>query len=266
MRRRILSYILLLGMVSAFLGCGGTNKGARVIDVPRPPSYEYWVKSGDTLYSIAWRHEMDFTELARINNIAHPYRIFPDQRLKVSNPPLNAQASDEPGATTSRRSTTAATPPPAVAKPPANLPDKQPVAKQPVAKPAAVPAEPSRRAAPARWSWPSEGKISKAFGANNKGVNFQLQSGSEIHAAGSGTVVYAGSGLGGYRSLIIIRHNERYLSAYSLDQGVLVAEGQKVSSGDVIARVAGNVGRDMHFEVRIEGKPIDPMQVLRARS
>ena len=128
MRRRILSYILLLGMVSAFLGCGGTNKGARVIDVPRPPSYEYWVKSGDTLYSIAWRHEMDFTELARINNIAHPYRIFPDQRLKVSNPPLNAQASDEPGATTSRRSTTAATPPPAVAKPPANLPDKQPVA------------------------------------------------------------------------------------------------------------------------------------------
>ena len=79
-------------------------------------------------------------------------------------------------------------------------------------------------------------------------------------------MVYAGSGLGGYRSLIIIRHNERYLSAYSLDQGVLVAEGQKVSSGDVIARVAGNVGRDMHFEVRIEGKPIDPMQVLRARS
>ena len=261
MRRRSLSYLLLLGMASAFVGCEGANRGARVIDAPPAPSYEYRVKSGDTLYSIAWRHEMNFTELARINNIAHPYRIFPDQRLKVSNPLLVAETSGESAATPSRRSTSAAKPPPAVAKPPANLPDKQPVAK-----PAAVPAEPSRRAAPARWSWPSEGKVSKAFGANNKGVNFQLQTGSEIRAAGSGTVVYAGSGLGGYRSLIIIRHNERYLSAYSLDQGVLVSEGQQVSSGDVIARVAGNVGRDMHFEVRDQGKPIDPMKVLRARS
>ena len=239
---------LLLAMVAfALAACSGANRGAEVIDPPPPPRYEYRVKSGDTLYSIAWRHEMHFVELARINSIPHPYTIYPGQVLKVT----RVEVARSPPARTSEARKSEASTPATKAKTPA--PAARTASKAPV----------SARRAAAGWHWPSQGKISKGFGRDNKGVNFDLADGSEVRAAGTGTVIYSGSGIGGYSRLVIIRHNDRYMSAYSLDLGVLVNEGQSVRSGDVIARATDKSGRGLHFEVRDKGTPIDPMKVLK---
>lgn len=265
MNRRFVSLIVLLSGMCLLLGCESSNRGAKVIDPPPAPSYEYRVKSGDTLYSIAWRHEMNYVELARMNNIAHPYTIYPDQILKVSRAQVAAHTVSTGSQDSNEGTTLGATP---------VIPEEKAVtssakaAQPPVKKGAATPAPVTNRqttgGAASGWAWPSTAKVSKTFGPNNKGVNFALGKGSEVHAARSGTVVYASTGIGGYRNLVIIRHDERYLSAYSLDQGVLVKEGQSVGSGDTIARIAGEPGRDLHFEVRDRGEPVDPMKVLKA--
>ncbi len=234
----------LASVAIVLAACADANRGAKVVDPPPRPTFEYQVKSGDTLYAIAWRHEMRFVELARINNIPHPYTIYPGQTLTVT-----------------RAETARSAPVKKLEKPVANEKQSSPAAKAPATPPSTT----STRRATAGWHWPSNGKISKGFGRDNKGVDFALQSGSEVRAAGKGTVIYSGSGLGGYSRLIIIRHNDRYMSAYSLDLGVLVGEGQSVRSGEVIARTSGQPSRDLHFEVRDKGKPIDPMRVLRGR-
>ena len=240
--------LCLAGVVLALAACAGTNRGVKVVDPSPSQKYEYRVKSGDTMYSIAWRHEMHFVELARINNIPHPYTIYPGQTLKVTRPEaVRTAPAKRPQQTVAREKKPS---PPAAKKAPA---------------PATRPPTTSTRRATAGWHWPSNGKISKGFGRNNKGVDFTLQAGSEVRAAGKGTVIYSGSGLGGYSRLIIIRHDDRYMSAYSLDLGVLVKEGQSVRLGEVIARTTGEPSRDLHFEVRDKGTPIDPMRVLRGR-
>lgn len=261
MKRRVATVIILFTGVCLLLGCAGSNRGAKVVDPPRPPVYEYRVKSGDTLYSIAWRHEMNFVELARMNNIAHPYTIYPNQILKVS----RAQVIAHTVSTRSQESNRSATIRPTPVQPEKKPATERDQAKQPSGKKGATTSAPvTKRSAAGGWAWPSTAKVSKTFGPNNKGVNFALGSGSEVHAARSGTVVYASTGIGGYRNLVIIRHDDRYLSAYSLDQGVLVTEGQSVGSGDIIARIEGEPGRDLHFEVRDRGEPVDPMKVLRS--
>lgn len=241
--------ILLCWLASACLlfGCGGTNKGTKVIEAPRPATYEYRVKSGDTLFSIAYRHEMNYLELARLNEIAHPYIIYPEQTLKVTRAEVDSAGS---GASKRPANSTSST-----------------VAANEAAAAKSKTQQPPRPASPAAagWAWPSKDRVSETFGPNNKGVNFKLGNGSEVYAAGAGTVVYSGTGIGGYRNLVIIRHNERYLSAYSLDQDVMVKESQPVRSGEVIARIAGEASRDLHFEVRDRGKPVDPMKVLQSK-
>ncbi len=261
MIRRPLISLCWLASAWLLVGCGGTNKGTTVIEAPRPATYEYRVKSGDTLFSIAYRHEMNYVELARVNEIAHPYTIYPDQVLKVTraevvpaSPPKSRRPATIPSSTVAANEAAATKP---------NT-QRQPATQRPPKPASPALARPSDPAA-AGWAWPSKNRMSKTFGPNNKGVDFQLGDGSEVQAAGGGTVVYAGSGIGGYRNLVIIRHDERYLSAYSLDQDVLVKEGQPVRSGEVIARIAGEASKDLHFEVRDRGKPVDPMKVLQAK-
>jgi len=241
--------LCLAGIVLALAACAGGNRGVKVIDPSPSQKYDYRVKSGDTLYSIAWRHEMHFVELARINNIPHPYTIYPGQTLKVIQPEVVRTApAKRPQQTVAREKKSSS---PATKKAPASATPRPPTT--------------SARRATAGWHWPSNGKISKGFGRDNKGVDFALNAGSEVRAAGKGTVIYSGSGLGGYSRLIIIRHDDRYMSAYSLDFGVLVEEGQTVRLGEVIARTTAEPARDLHFEVRDKGTPIDPMRVLRGR-
>lgn len=118
------------------------------------------------------------------------------------------------------------------------------------------------------WMWPVPGKVSAPFSeSGNKGLDFAGKSGEPVLAAGEGKVVYAGAGLRGYGELVIVKHNATYLSAYAHNRKILVKEGQQVSRGQKIAEM-GDTGADsvkLHFEIRKQGKPVDPAQFLPKR-
>lgn len=134
----------------------------------------------------------------------------------------------------------------------------------------AVPAAPATPAGPddVAWQWPSSAKVAAPFNeSSNKGLDFSGKAGDPVLAAGDGKVVYAGSGLRGYGELVIIKHNPTYLSAYAHNRKILVKEGQQVTRGQKIAEM-GNTDADsikLHFEIRRQGKPVDPAQYLPKR-
>lgn len=184
---------------------------------------EYVVSRGDTLYSIAWRFDRDYVELARLNGIPPPYVLLPGQRLALRGEP-----------------------PPRASDPPARRPvsSTSPASTPPVAA----------------WRWPASGRVVRDFGGGSNGVNFELARNAEVVAAAAGDVVYAGGGLRGYRRLVIIKHDRHYLSAYSLNHEVGVAEGQRVAAGGLLARVGEPT--EVHFEIRLDGEPVNPRGVI----
>lgn len=213
--------------------------------VRMPRSATYVVKRGDTLYGIAWRFGLEMKTLARINRLNPPYTIYPGQRLS-----LRAQArvaTTRQPAPPPRSSTRSKTPPKRVPPAPAVAP--APAGGAPV------------------WQWPASSPVVREFGGNSNGLDFEMQPGSPVAAAAAGEVVYAGSGLGGYERLVIVKHNDSYLSAYSLNQPFSVREGQRVNGGDRIASIAGGSAktRMLHFEIRRDGSPVSPRSLLRRR-
>lgn len=262
----------------------------------------YTVKRGDTLFSIAQRHGMNYRELAAVNNIRYPYLLKPGQRLRI---PVNS-----PGYHTVKRGETlysiawkygldyrqlaaansirypytihagqrlTLTPPAAIASKPATMPKPKPSSSTSSAtvKPAAKP-KPAPRPVPVMpanrdpWSWPANGKVIETFstsGRVNKGIDIAGQRGQPIQSTRSGKVVYAGTGIAGYGNLIIVKHDETYLSAYAHSDRILVKEGDAVKAGQKIAEM-GDSGTDrvmLHFEIRREGKPVDPLGFLPRR-
>jgi lipoprotein NlpD len=216
-----------------------------------PSTGEHRVSRGETLYSIAWRYGLDYRELARRNNIAPPYTIFPTQRLR-----LDAGAAGSPPASRSQ-APASASPPPAVRS------EKRTSTPSPRAStPAPVGA--------VEWRWPAQGKILVPFNGNNglnKGIDIDGNLGQPVIAAAPGQVVYAGIGLRGYGKLLIIKHNDTYLSAYAHNQRLLVQEGDVVKAGQRVANM-GSSGADrvkLHFEVRRDGTPVDPLGYLPRR-
>lgn len=189
----------------------------------------YTVKSGDTLYSIAWRHKVELHELARLNNIGADYRIYPGQVLRLSKAVARPKTSNE---------SPRVVPPKVVVAPPSDI----------------------------KWSWPTIGSSYAATTRPNGGVGLVINGsiGQSIDAAAAGRVVYTGSGLLGYGQLIIIKHDEIYLSAYGHTQSVLVHEGEQVAAGQKIAGMStGPNGTPMlYFEIRVNGQPTDPLAVL----
>lgn len=118
----------------------------------------------------------------------------------------------------------------------------------------------------ASWKWPAKGKVIRSFSSLNKGINIAGTQGEPIYAAATGKVVYCGDGLRGYGNLIIIKHNNLYLSAYAHNETVMVKEGDLVNQGQKIAEM-GDTGSNktmLHFEIRRAGKPIDPTSLLRS--
>lgn len=261
----------------------------------------YTVRSQDTLYSIAWRYDLVWQDLASWNNIAEPYTIYPGQQLRM-NPPAGHTTTV---ATAPRRSetTTPAAPRPGTAPVTATTPSAtQPAQRPPVqpsppipapqaATPAPVasspppstsqppvsvrPSPPPRSAATATvggitWQWPSDGQVIRTFaaqGTGKKGIAIEGTRGQPVRAASAGRVVYSGSGLVGYGKLIIIKHSDRYLSAYAHNDVLLVNEGADVVAGQHIASL-GDSGTDrvmLHFEIRRDGQPVDPLQHLPKR-
>lgn len=210
----------------------------------------YRVRSGDTLYSIALRHDLDYRRLARWNNIGSNYLIRPGQLLRLS-PPSGGNGQ-----------TQVARAPPSSGGRPA---DSAPVASSPSRPPPSPSSEPGLPAFDQRWQWPVSGAITRRFAPpDSKGINIAAQQGSEVRAAAPGRVVYSGSALKGYGELIIIKHDDTYLSAYGYNSRRHAQEGDTVKAGQVIAEVGMGPARRslLHFEIRKAGRPVDPLRLL----
>lgn len=232
--------------------------------ITTPPS-DYTVKKGDTLYSISWRYGMDYKEVARINSIRSPYTIYVGQKLRFK---PAASSSRQ----TSRQTTTSSTSKPAPA------PAPKPTDATSTQKPTTTAAKPATNTAPQtfsgnqnlQWRWPTEGTIVSTYSDSSpgrKGIDIAGRSGQNVIAAASGKVVYSGNGLPRYGNLLIIKHNDVYLSAYAHNHSLLVKEGEIVKGGQRIATLGrtGSQRDQLHFEIRRNGKPVDPMRFLPKR-
>jgi lipoprotein NlpD len=195
---------------------------------------QHVVRRGETLYSIAWRYGKDPGDVARWNRLGDGSLIYPGQVLRMS-PPSGSRSTSSASRPSSRQS----------------LPS--------------IPTQP----APA-WAWPTRGRIGVEFGGNpgsGTGVLIDGRAGQAIVAAASGRVVYAGGGLIGYGQLIILKHNDTYLSAYGHNAKLLVKEGHSVRKGQQIATMGEGPERKprLHFEIRRNGEPVNPRRYLPAR-
>lgn len=207
----------------------------------KPPA-SYTVKKGDTLYSISWRYGMDYKTLAAINHIRSPYNIYVGQKLVFKSSYKQNSTSTvttKPQSTASSKPTTSSSVP---------VPTNQALT----------------------WHWPTNGKVISTYSKSatgRKGIDIAGKSGQTIVAAASGKVVYSGNGLPRYGNLLIIKHNDVYLSAYAHNKTLLFKEGDYVKAGQKIATM-GNTGTQniqLHFEIRRNGKPVDPMRFLPKR-
>jgi lipoprotein NlpD len=217
------------------------------------------VGRGDTLYSIAWRYGMDYRQVAEWNAIRSPYTIYPGQRLRLTKPPKTASTT-----TAARKSSSNSPRAPAASTGTAASAAKKPASTSRSKKRTTAAATYDN--APVKgWQWPAKGKVVTSFSrSGGKGIDIAGSFGQLVVAASAGRVVYSGSGLIGYGQLIIVKHNKRYLSAYAHNNKILVKEGDTVTGGQRIAEMgrSGSNRAMLHFEIRRDGKPIDPLRFL----
>lgn len=275
------------------------DAGRRVAPPPAPvraPAVtdgRYRVRAGDTLYSIAFRNGVDYRDLAAWNRVGPPYTIYVGQELRTE-APMGAAAQPVPSVATRQP---AAQPPPTAPRPAAPKPTPfepvdgaiatAPAPSVPPAVPPAVPAPalpppvapaatPPVAAGPTAvvgnvaWRWPADGQLVSTFAAGNptrQGIDIAGRSGDPVRSAADGSVVYSGNGLIGYGELVIVKHNASFLSAYGHNRKRLVKEGDRVKAGQVIAEMGSSgANRDsLHFEVRRNGKPANPLDFLPRR-
>ena len=224
-------------------GARGTTRVMPGAENAGKPGY-YTVKPGDTLIRIGMDHGQSGRDIARWNKLDNPNLIETGQVLRVVPPAAEPVAK-----------TIAA---PAVASAPTTT------ASAPVAAPVA-PAAPSGADDAMSFQWPARGNLISGFDeSKNKGLDIGGKVGDPVLAAADGRVVYAGAGLRGYGNLIILKHNNTYLTAYAHNQTLLVKEDQVIKRGQKIAEM-GNSDADqvkLHFEIRRQGKPVDPAKYL----
>lgn len=254
------------------------GEGPVVVDT-RPAGDEtaiYEVKRGDTLHAIAFRYGVDVRELIRLNNIKNPNAIFVGQRLRLSD---EARMVSGPAQTGAGGAETGVSPARSAASSLATRPStmvSQEAKPQPVVGSDQAQAEPIKnlevdeKNLVTKWIWPANGRLVGQFmsgGQTNKGIDIAGKEGEPVLAAAAGRVVYSGSGLRGYGQLIIIKHSSELLSAYAHNSRLYVQENQLVKAGQRIADM-GSSGADaskLHFEVRYQGKPVDPLRYLPRR-
>ncbi len=345
-RFRLLSsvqFLLLVIFCCLLVSCGSTSRPAPIVDRALIDSSQslgkatdtdatkgqfYTVRKGDTFYSIALNHGIDYKELAEWNGIADPSTIRPGQRINLSVPATSKQAQPSLFALTqqttspiidtprhapdsisgsnsadsklktepkglklpySERAVAQLERPSAPVKvlpvtssatpliPPEIKTDSvtNNVTKTEIALPRPQPPVLPKKESNAKlsgsnvdWMWPTSGKLLASFSENSKGIKISGKSGQSILASATGKVVYSGSGLRGYGKLIIIKHNSTFLSAYAHNREILVKEGDAVTKGQKIAEM-GNTDTDgvkLHFEIRMNGNPVDPLKFLPNRS
>jgi lipoprotein NlpD len=263
--------ILFMAVIQlSFSGCMNDNVLAPVVNAWHQPSAggsSYTVRKGDTLYSIAWQFGLDYRALAQANNLSAPYIITPGQTLNMiaKAMPLATVELQLPTQLTAQEPVS----PIAKKRPQTKIGSRRLVRDEPqVIKPQRAS---SKRPIPkrvSRWAWPAKGRIIKKFNKrslNAQGIDISGLYGEKIRAAAPGKVVYSGSGVRGYGNLIIIKHTDSYLSAYAFNKKNLVADGVWVRQGQPIALMGRNMGgRTMlHFEIRKNGRPVNPLHFLR---
>ena len=223
------------------------------------PGY-YTVKPGDTLIRIGLDHGQAWKDIARWNQLDNPNVIEVGRVLRVA-PPDSATAAAAVAADKGVVTRPVASSGPA-------SPAEAPAAVAAPNPPAAAPAAPIAPGGTIAFAWPASGAVLAGFDeAHNKGVDIGGKAGDPVQAAADGRVVYAGAGLRGYGNLIILQHNKTFLTAYAHNQKLLVKEDQTVQRGQKIAEM-GSSDADrvkLHFEIRREGKPVDPLKYLPAR-
>jgi lipoprotein NlpD len=277
-----------------------TRTTPAVAEEPKDERFYYTVKRGDTLMGIALDYGQNYRELATWNNLANPNDIKVDQVLRVA--PPDQVAGVQTMAVQMPPSEPVKVVPPPVPKKTAPKADKRPYSDAALAeahkgennngKPDVKPADKHDAPDPApvrsivalpasgiaagsvvtatddgklSWMWPSNGRIVATFDeGKNKGIDIAGRAGQHVMAAGSGKVMYAGSGIRGYGNLVIVKHSNSLLSAYAHNRNIVVKEGDTVDKGQVIAEM-GDSDADsvkLHFEIRQQGKPVDPSRFL----
>jgi len=287
---RIALLTIFIGLVA---GCSTTSRQAPVVERGTPPVQTrpapvrvdetpkhdergmYTVRKGDTLLRIAFDFGQNYRDLVEWNKLANPDDIKVGQVLRVSAPG---------GERTANVQTQPIPMPPAATTPRKTEPrvDKKPFTESAAADtrpsvPAVTPVVPAAPAAPAAaasdearlsWMWPSDGRVIATFDdGRNKGLDIAGKAGQPVVAAGSGKVMYAGSGIRGYGNLVIVKHSNSLLSAYAHNRKIVVKEGDNVAKGQLIAEM-GDSDADLvklHFEIRQQGKPVDPTRFLPVR-
>jgi lipoprotein NlpD len=259
------------------------------VEEPKDEKGMYTVRRGDTLLRIALDHGQNYRDLVAWNNLADPDDIKVGQTLRVAAP--------ERGERTANMQTQPVPMPPSATPPRKTEPraDKRPATEANLASAQAesgARTEPVRSVAPApapsapapaiaagstvtandddklSWMWPADGRIVATFDeGRNKGIDIAGRPGQQVVAAGAGKVMYAGSGIRGYGNLVIVKHNNSLLSAYAHNRKIVVKEGDNVAKGQMIAEM-GDSDADsvkLHFEIRQQGKPVDPSRFLPGR-
>jgi lipoprotein NlpD len=287
-------------------GCTTYNVRAPVGDRTAGPAHNpdtHLVRRGDTLYSIAFQYGYSIEEVARWNDLGPPYTIYRGQELRlvprnrqVSRPPPPAsrpkarapvrtslatvgvsqpkfQSLPKTSASLPRNAARVVAPPTVATVAPVQVPAASAQSQTPAASPAAsasIEFETPAEDGPLTWAWPASGALIRGYHPDKtgkKGIYIAGGEGEEVHAAAPGKVVYSGSGLSGYGRLIIIKHNNDFLSAYAHNRKLIATEGQWVDKGDVIAQM-GSSDTDrtqLHFEIRKHGRPVDPLRFLPSR-
>jgi lipoprotein NlpD len=250
--KRLIVFLLMLLFLT---GC--SSSGYKTYNVST-----HKVRKGETLYSIAWRYDLDYKDVARWNNIRPPYSIYAGQELWLSSRyPSSTTYRGQRASTSSSSSGSAKTQTKRTHTPKATQ------QKQRKKSDSGGGSYPSGRLT---WQWPAAGKIIRTYSTTNqgkKGIDIAGKTGQPVVAAAEGKVVYGGVGLKGYGKLIIIKHNDNFFSAYAHNNKILVKEGTWVKRGQKIAEI-GNTDADrtmLHFEIRRNGNPVDPLGYLPKR-
>jgi lipoprotein NlpD len=275
---KLLSCVLL---VLNLFACSSRDKPAPVVTVygsiplskqvqKSINSNEYKVKEGETLYSIAWRANSDIRQIAKLNGIAPPYNIYPNQKLILvaNNKGKSTQAAKNKHSSKNLSKNSVQSSVKVVKKSVASSKKQaygENVSKNKMVENNSPQTSFSQKIR--RWQWPVNGKVISTFSSKEqgtKGIDIAGRRGSSIKATASGKVVYSGSALRGYGKLVIIKHNDDYLSAYAHNDKILVKEQQQIKAGDIIAEMGDTDAERvmLHFEVRFRGKSVDPLKYL----
>ncbi len=259
-------FIILIALV-ILNGCSSHSKQASVVELTQPPSRKlttHTVSNGETLYSIAWRYGLDYKVLAKANNIGAKFNIYPGQVLTLETAKVNQSNKVKPPTSSSSKTKVVKNKKDSSVKNVTATRSRQ-LTKNQISKNGSLPTTTK-----IKWAWPTLGKVTKRFVPGDpqaEGIDIVIKKGDSVVTAASGIVVYAGEGLRRYGKLLIIKHNKQYLSAYAHVDRILVKEGSSVQEGQKVAEIGSNGtgNTKLYFEVRNNGKPVDPLRYLPRR-